>query len=160
MKKILNIFASISLITVGTSSVVACGSHQNPNPKSEIQQLYEKLNNQKFTIDKDNNFWGNEANYQTDLLNDLEKSANITSQQDKNLLSLNSDLTNLDQPGKYTFLVDIGTGEAEKTATVTIDWKLTPTQSIPGLFDFYTKLGRKISKPTNNLKVVKSLNCF
>ena len=146
MKKILNIFASISLVITGASNVVACGFSQNssppkpsPNPKSEIQKLYSKLNNQKFTIDKDNNFWGNEANYQNDLLTDLEKVSNITSQEDKNLLSLNSDLKTLDQPGNYTFLIGIGTGELEKTALVTIDWELTASQSIPGIFTFYTK---------------------
>ena len=140
MKKILNIFASITLITTGASSVVACGSDHNPNPtppKSEIQQLFDELNNQTFTI-QDQNFWGNEANYQQDLKTDLEKVAHINPQYD-NDLSLNSDLKILDQPGKYTFLVSIGTGEAEKTANVTIDWKLTPAQSVRGLFDFYTK---------------------
>ena len=142
MKKILNIFASISLISTGAGSVVACGSHHNPNPpgpKSEIQKLYNQLNNKTFTIDNDNNFWGNEANYQTDLLNDLEKKANITNPKDKNLLSLNSDLKTLDQPGNYTFDVNIDTREIEKTALVTIHWKLTDAQSIPSLFDFYTK---------------------
>ena len=140
MKKILNIFASVSLITAGASSVVACGSHQNPKPpKSEIQKLYDQLDGQTFTI-QDNNFWGNEANYKQDLLTDLEKKANITTQQDKDLLSLNSDLKTLDQPGNYSFAVNIGTGKAEQTAFVTIDWKLTDAQIIPGLFNFYTKI--------------------
>ena len=94
MKKILNIFANISLITTGTCAVVACGSHQNPNPpsppsppKSESQKLFDELNETKtpFLV-KDDYFWGNEANYQNDLLIDLEKAAHITSQEDKNLL--------------------------------------------------------------------------
>ena len=144
MKKILNIFASISLVTTGASSVVACGSNPNPPnpPKSKIQKLYEELNGKTFTI-QDNNFWGNESTYKQDLLADLEQAAHIKLQEDKNLLSLNSDLKTLDQPGDYTFNVNIGTGQDEKNATVKIDWKLTSAQETsPGnldLFDFYTK---------------------
>ena len=142
MKKILNIFASISLITAGASTVVACGSHHNPNPptppKSEIQKLYNELSDKTFTI-QDNNFWGNEANYKNDLLVDLEKKANITSQKDKSLLSLNSDLTTLKQQGYYNFVVGIGVGKERKNANVTIDWKLTKAQNTPDLFKFYTQ---------------------
>ena len=62
MKKILNIFASISLITAGASNVVACRSKHNPNPptptppKSEIQKLYNQLDGEK-TINCVNHFF-------------------------------------------------------------------------------------------------------
>ena len=143
MKKILNILASISLITTGASNVVACGSNHNPNPpKSEIQQLYNQLTSKTFTI-QDNYFWGNEANYKEDLLNDLEKEAGIKSQEEKSLLSLKSDLAILNQPGYYNFVVGIGTGKERKSASVTIDWELTPAQETSpdnlDLFNFYTK---------------------
>ena len=139
MKKILNIFAGISLITAGASSVVACGSHHNLNPpKSKVQKLYDKLQGKTFKIE-DNNFWGNEATYQSDLLADLEQAAHITSQEDKNLLSLNSDLKTLDQPGYYNFVVGIGTGKEEQIANVTVNWELTKAQNIAGLFKFYTQ---------------------
>ena len=149
MKKIFNIFASISLISTGTTAVVACSSHQNPNPpspptppKSESQKLYDELNETKkpFLI-KDDYFWGNEANYQYDLLTDLEKAANITTQQDKNLLHDTNvrPLTQQDGQTSEVQSVDINIDGIKDPAIVKIKWELTEAQSTPGLFDFYTK---------------------
>ena len=144
MKKLLNIFASLSLITTGASSVVACGSHHNPSPptppKSESQKLYNQLNNQTFPI-QDNNFWGNEATYKQDLLTDLEKAANITSQEDKNLLhDVNvKPLTQRDGQSVDVQSVDINIDGIKDPAIVKIKWELTTSQKTPGLFKFYTQ---------------------
>lgn len=72
MQKILSIFANISLITATASSAVACGSHQQPAPpppKSEVQKLYNELNEttKPFLI-QNKNFWGKEANYQVEFI--------------------------------------------------------------------------------------------
>ena len=47
MKKILNLFASLSLITAGTSSVLACGSHHKINPPKPTPPKpdYQKIAN-------------------------------------------------------------------------------------------------------------------
>ena len=60
MKKILNIFASISLITSGTSSVVACGSHHKINPPKPtppkpddqkiVNDIANKINNKTIIV--------------------------------------------------------------------------------------------------------------
>ena len=84
MKKVLNLLASVSLTTSGASTVVACGSSHIPTP--EIQKLYDKLNGQTFTVEN-NNFWGNEHNYQQDLLQDLETLAHIPAQ-DRPLITI------------------------------------------------------------------------
>ena len=149
MKKIINIFTSISLITAGASSVVACGSHHNPNPptpptppKSESQKLFDELNETKtpFVI-KDDSFWGNESNYQNDLLTDLEQAAHITSQEDKNLLH-DPNVKPLTQQDGQTIKVqnvDINIDGIKDPAIVKIKWELTEAQKIPGLFKFYTQ---------------------
>ena len=146
MKKILNIFASVSSITEGASSVVACGSHNKINPpippKSESQKLFDELNETKIPfLIKDNNFWGNEATYQNDLLTDLEQAANITSQQDKNLLH-DPNVKPLTQQNGHTVevqSVDINIDGIKDPAIVKIKWELTEAQKIPGLFKFYTQ---------------------
>ena len=160
MKKILNIFVSFSLVTVGASSLVACGSHHNPNPptpappKSESQKLFDELNETKtpFLI-KDDYFWGNEANYQQDLLNDLEKAAHITSQEDKNLLhdANVKPLTQKDGQTSEVQSVDINIDGIQDPAIVKIKWELTSSQKIPGLFKFYTQTWpQEISKLAHN----------
>ena len=146
MKKILNIFASLSLVTVGASSVVACGTHHNPNPptppKSDIQKLFDELNETKIPFPiKDDYFWGNEANYQSDLLVDLEKAAHITSQEDKNLLHDPNvkPLTQQDGQTPKVQSVDINIDGIKDPAIVKIKWELTEAQKTPGLFKFYTQ---------------------
>ena len=163
MKKILSIFASISLITTGAISVVACGSHYNPKPpspptptppKSESQKLFDKLNETTtpFLI-KDDYFWGNEANYQNDLLVDLEKAAHITSQEDKNLLH-DENVRPLTQNFNQIVdiqSVDINIDGIKDPAIVKIKWELTHIQNTPGLFKFYTQTWpQEISKLTHN----------
>ena len=147
MKKIFNVFATISVVTSGVSSVVACGSQDNPIPSGErvrptniltpeaatVNQLYKQLNNNKKPyLIEDNNFWGNEANYRQDLLNDLEKVAHIPPKDDY-LLSLD-DLP-LKYYGKATIEVDIGKGTEMQEADVNIDWELTAAQK--PIYQFY-----------------------
>ena len=143
MKKIFSLIAGFSLIATGVSNVVACGSHQNPPspPKSEIQRLHDELNGKSFTI-QNNNFWGNEASYQRDLLKDLEEVAKIPNKDDS-LLSLDQQTDPFETPNtKYTVVVNIGKGSLEQTALVDVDWELTEDQSPDGttsLFQFYTQ---------------------
>ena len=141
MKKILNLLASINLITSGASTVVACGSSPTPPQKSEIQKLHDELNDKSFTI-QNNNFWGNEASYHQDLLKDLEEVAKIPNKDDS-LLSLDQQTDPFETPNtKYTVVVNIGKGSLEQTALVDIDWELTEDQSPDGttsLFQFYTQ---------------------
>ena len=143
MKKVLNIFAVISLITAGASSMVACGSHHNPNPpKSESQKLFDKLNETKIPfLIKNDYFWGNEANYQNDLLTDLEQAAQITSQEDKNLLhdANVKPLTQRDGQSVDIQSVDINIDGIKDPAIVKIKWELTSAQKTPGLYKFYTQ---------------------
>ena len=141
MKKILSIFAGISLITAGTSSVVACGSHHiTKPPKSESQKLFDELNETKkpFLI-KNDYFWGNEANYQNDLLVDLEKAAHITSQEDKNLLNDPNVKPLTQQYGQTSEVqsVDINIDGIKDPAIVKIKWELTEAQK--PIYTFYTQ---------------------
>ena len=56
MKKILNIFASISLITAGASSVVACGSSGtkiNTNDQELVDDVVYKLKDKSFAVNED-----------------------------------------------------------------------------------------------------------
>ena len=60
MKKILNLFVSLSLITAGASSVVACGSHRNQNPPTPpppkpddqriVNDIANKINDKTITV--------------------------------------------------------------------------------------------------------------
>lgn len=139
MKKVLNIFASLTLVASGAGNVVACGStHTTSPPPNEINNLYNQLNQttKPFLLNKDNYFWGKEANYQKDLLADLEKVANIPPKDDS-LLSLNSDVKPLEKTGVQTIDVNIGSQDTEKIAIVKIDWELTATQQ--PIYQFYTQ---------------------
>ena len=143
MKKILNLLASVTLITSGASTVVACGSSHTPpppkppTPKSEVQKLYNELNETAtpFLIEN-NNFWGNEARYQQDLLKDLEQSAQIPKKYD-NLLSLFDKTPTLIKQGIQTVKVNISDGVEKMQALVNIDWKLTAAQK--KIYQFYTQ---------------------
>ena len=140
MKKILNIFAGLSLITATASSVTACWSHPHV-PPTEVQKLYNELNETTtpFLI-QNKNFWGKEANYQTDLLQDLEKIAHIPAQDDK-MLSFNGQIKPFETPGQiYHIAVKIKNPntDEEKTAYVNIDWELTTEQS--EIYNFYTNI--------------------
>lgn len=138
MKKILNILVSVSLVISGAGNVVACGSTQTSPPPNEITNLYNQLNQttKPFLLNKDNYFWGKEANYKNDLLGDLEKVANIPPKDDS-LLSLNSDIPPLEKTGVQTIDVNIGSQDTEKIAIVKIDWELTKAQE--PIYQFYTQ---------------------
>ena len=126
MKKILNIFAGISLITSVGVGVVSCSSSHNT---SVDQNLYNKLQNQTFTI-QDNKFWGNEANYQQDLLKDIEQLANISP---KNYPLLSANTANPLKIGdNYNIPIVI---DHTLTAHINVKWQLTPDQQ--PLYDFY-----------------------
>ena len=149
MKKILNIFASISLVASGASTVVACGSKSEPIPggegcretkiltseQAQVNFLYNELNNNKkpYLIENDH-FWGNEANYQQDFLKLFEKAASIPAQDDS-LLSLASGP--LQYYGKKQVGIDIGKGTEKEEAYVNIDWELTAAQK--PIYQFYDK---------------------
>ena len=139
MKKILNLLASVSLIAAGASNAVACGSHQTPS--SEVQKLYDELNEttKPFLIEN-NNFWGNEHNYRQDLLQNLEQSAQIP-KKDDGLLSVDQQNKPLENYGKANIVVDIGSGSSEKYALVSIDWELTAAQK--PIYQFYAHVWPK-----------------
>ena len=149
MKKLLNIFASISLVVSGASTVVACGSKDESIPsgqgcsetkiltpeQAQINFLYNELNNNKKPyLIKNDNFWGNEANYQQDFLKLFEKAAHIPAQDDS-LLSLDSGP--LQYYGKKQVGINIGTGTEKQEAYVNIDWELTVAQK--PIYQFYDK---------------------
>ena len=158
MKKILNILASIGLITTGTSNVVACNDSKSSipptPPKSESQKLYDELTSKTFTI-QDNYFWGNEATYQTDLKTLLEKQAGITPKEDPNYQEDNNlihdtNVSPLTKQGDQ--IVDINIDGLKKIAKVKIDWELTESQNVKGLFKFYTQYWPQyISQSNSNL---------
>ena len=141
MKKTLNFFASISLITSTASGVVACGSTHPYVQPTEVQTLYNELNEtaKPFLI-QNKNFWGKEADYQADLLQDLEQVAHIPAQDDK-MLSFTGQIKPFETPGQIYHIAikikDSNTGE-EKTAYVNIDWELTAEQT--EIYNFYTNI--------------------
>ena len=123
MKRVLNILATISLGTTTASVVTGCGS----NP-TEVQQLYNDLNNKTLNI-QDSKFWGNELNYQQDLLKDIESSAKIPPQDDSLLRLDSSDLQPFTHPGQYYVVVLIGKGlDVIQKAKVDVNWQLTKDQ--------------------------------
>ena len=83
MKKILNIFASISLITTGASSVVACGGSIN-NDQQIVDDIIHRLDKQTFNIDENRDGIKTFENYKSTLLKDIR--SNLT-EQEKNLIS-------------------------------------------------------------------------
>ena len=99
MKKILNIFVSLSLITTGTSNVVACGSHKQTDPptpspsppKPDDQQIVNEitrsLENQKFIVDENPNGINTFNNYKKIVLKNIQDKL---SDQEKSLVSLPS----------------------------------------------------------------------
>ena len=127
MKKILNIFANITLVASSSAGVVSCSSTKKT---STDQNLYNKLQNKTFTI-QDNNFWGNEATYQQDLLKDIELQANISSQ-DYHLLSFDDSIKPLNPNDLNDIRIVI---DYNQIAHVVIDWKLTAAQK--PIYDFY-----------------------
>ena len=142
MKTILNIFASIILVASSSAGVVSCSSSQKI---STDQSLYNQLQGKTFTI-QDNKFWGNEAEYQQDLLKDIEKLANISSQ-DVHLLSADG-ITPFLQPSEKNNVPIIIDNKLK--ANVNVIWKLTPEQS--PLYHFYQvwpKISQKIGDENN-----------
>ena len=127
MKKILNIFASITLVAIVSTGVVGCSS---PQKTSTDQNLYNQLNGKKITI-QDNNFWGNEANYQQDLLKDIEQLANISSQDD-NLLSFDDGIKPLSPNDSNDISIVI---DHNQIAHMVVKWVLTQAQT--SIYDFY-----------------------
>ena len=127
MKKILNIFASITIFVSGGAGVISCSS---PQKTSTDQNLYNQLNGKKITI-QDNNFWGNEANYQQDLLKDIEQLANISSQDD-NLLSFDDGIKPLSPNDSNDISIVI---DHNQIAHMVVKWVLTQAQT--SIYDFY-----------------------
>ena len=86
MKKILNIFASISLITAGVSSVVACGSgtKTNANDQNIVNDIIHRLDKKTFNVDEKTDGIKTFENYKSTLLKDIQ--SNLT-EQEKNLVS-------------------------------------------------------------------------
>lgn len=101
MKKILNIFASISLITATASSVVACGSTQqspppkpkpNPTPKpfepsidqNVVNDITHRLQNQSYLLHEIRSGSKNFGDYETKVLQDMQKNLKP---EEKNLIS-------------------------------------------------------------------------
>ena len=151
MKKILNILANITLVSSVSVGVVSCSSPQNT---SIDQSLYNKLQGKWFTI-QDNNFWGNEANYQQDLLKDIEQKANIPSQDDK-LLSFDDGIKPL-KPTENNIDIVI---DHNQIAHVTVNWKLTEAQK--PIYDFYDQTWpqeiKKYQQKITNLDDVDARN--
>ena len=138
MKKIINIFASISLITTTSAGVVSCSSSKKT---STDESLYNRLQGKTFTI-QDNKFWGNEANYQQDLLKDIEVQTNIHPQ-DYHLLSADA-VQPFTKTGKQKNKIPIII-DHKLIAKVIIDWELTTDQA--PLYSFYQqwpKISQKI----------------
>ena len=75
MKKILNIFASISLITTGTTAVVACGSstQTNTNDQKIVNDIINKLKDKTFAVNEDNQGDLNFGSYSQQVLNEVTK---------------------------------------------------------------------------------------
>ena len=146
MKKILNIFASITLVASSSAGVVSCSSSQKTGTD---QSLYNQLQGKTFTI-QDNKFWGNEANYQQDLLKDIEKSANISSQDDK-LLS-DDDVTPFLKNGEHDNIQIVIAHTL--IAHLNINWQLTSEQS--PLYNFYQQwplISQKIGNTNNKTNI-------
>ena len=89
MKKILNIFASISLVTTGVSSVVACGSGTKTNTNDEklVSDIINHLKNKTFFFDENINGYQNFTYYRSTVLADIQ--SKLTNQE-KNLVILPS----------------------------------------------------------------------
>ena len=86
MKKILNIFAIISLITTWSSSVMACGSGTkiNANDQNIVNDIIHRLDKQTFNVDENTDGIKIFENYKPTLLKDIQ--SNLT-EQEKNLVS-------------------------------------------------------------------------
>ena len=127
MKKILNVFASITIFVSGGAGVIGCSS---PQKTSTDQNLYNKLQGKTFTL-KDNNFWGNESTFQQDLLKDIEQKANISSQDD-NLLSFDDGIKPLSPNDSNDISIVI---DHNQIAHMVVKWVLTQAQT--SIYDFY-----------------------
>ena len=86
MKKILNIFAIISLITTWSSSVMACGSgtKTNANDQNIVNDIIHRLDKKTFNVDEKTDGIKTFENYKSTLLKDIQ--SNLT-EQEKNLVS-------------------------------------------------------------------------
>ena len=86
MKKILNIFASISLITAGTSNVLACGD-PTKNDQQIVNDINSHLKNKTFGVDENINGYQNFTYYRSKILEDIQSKL---TEQEKDLVSLPS----------------------------------------------------------------------
>ena len=86
MKKILNIFASISLITAGASTVVACGSGTkiNTNDQKLVDNVVNQLKNKSFAVNEDNQGDHHFGSYSNEFLKDIKQ---VLSYNEQDLIS-------------------------------------------------------------------------
>ena len=89
MKKILNIFASISLISAGVVSVVGCGSITKTNTDDQkfVSDITNRLNNKMFPVDENPNGYQTFGHYRSIVLKNIRA---ILKSQETNLVSLPS----------------------------------------------------------------------
>ena len=75
MKKILNTFASLSLIISGTSIVVACGSnpHSSSNDQKLVNDVINKIKDKSFAVNEDNQGDLNFGGYSKTILKEVKQ---------------------------------------------------------------------------------------
>ena len=75
MKKILNIFASISLVTTGISSVVACGSNStySSNDQKLVNDVVNRIKDKFFAVNEDNQGDLNFGSYSKQFLKEVKE---------------------------------------------------------------------------------------
>ena len=138
MKKILNIFASISLITAGASSVVACGSSPpSSNDQKLVNDVINRLKKHKaFGLNENQDGSKTFINYKTEVLQDIK--SNLT-EQEKSLVSFpSSDNTKTLNAKGWTYIhVDIQSHNIKHEIDINVKLN-SDAQSIADILDTKT----------------------
>ena len=167
MKKLLNLFAGITLVATGASTVVACdnGSSSSKNPVSKVDQILHKITKTNVTID---------AGLDADINNLTTKGAITRALADLNNLSdadiaaisyINPPTLIAAQAVEVTVTIDVP-GEASKTIQIKVTLAGTLAQQVaafkqkipPNLsFDIAGGTSSSITDATNISNIQKAL---
>ena len=161
MKKFLSLLTVITLTASSTTSVVSCN---NKPSQTEIEKIYNKLNNQNLTI-QDDNLWGNNNSnlIYADIKKAIKTKLKLTDNEiNKYLWFDKNKFTNLnhikgdqiEEKQKINIFIDNSFNKSAKKAIINLTWKLTDNQKpIYGIYSVLLNVIDDIATSTiHNIK--------
>ena len=166
MKKILSLLTVVTLTASVTTSVVSC--NHKPS-QTEIEKIYNKINNQNLTI-QDDNVWGNNNSklIYTDIKKAIKTNLKLTDNEvnkylwfDKNQFTNLNPIKGSQTEEKQRINIFIGNSfnKSTKEAIINLTWKLTENQKpIYGIYNVLPNVIDDITASTGNFNFMGNTN--